>query len=599
VANSATHLDLVSATQASKEVTVNAALDSASPAMLFGRRATTCALLTWGYHGGVLNVAGTPAEIGNGTVSLTPLATNYVEATTAGVVSANTSGFTAGRLRLYTVVTGASTVSSYTDHRHGGTSAGITGAPGVLADGDYGDVTVSSSGSAIAVDSNAITYAKMQDVSAASKLLGRGAGSGSGDPQEITLGTGLSMSGTTLNAAGTTLADGDYGDVTVSSSGAAIAIDNDVVTYAKMQNVSAASKLIGRGDSGSGDPQEITVGSGLTMTGTTLSASGGSSTSITGTTGAMGGNATVTGGTSTTSGNAGGQAVILGGTPGATGTGGAVSISGATGGSTSGAGGSVNIAGGNANAATTVSGGSVNLTGGSPGGFGAGGFINLAGGSAGGVTIYGSDLALPDGHGTVTIRGGKSQGATLGNVIVAGGEASNIFGGGTVLVQGGDAAATGGAATVRGGDGISNGSNGGVLTLRGGDGARSTIGGSNPGGALNLRGGDSTGTTNTAAGGAVSITGGFGGAGNANGGNVSLAGGAGGGTGAKGNVAVDNGGAISTSAVGGFFCIPTCAGAPTGTPANVPSGAAPLVIDTTNGRLYAYYGAAWHQVTLT
>jgi hypothetical protein len=72
-----------------------------------------------------------------------------------------------------------------------------------------------------------------------------------------------------------TLSDGDKGDVTVSASGATFTVDNDVVTYAKMQNVSAASKLLGRGDSGSGDVEEITLGSGLTMTGTTLSSSGG------------------------------------------------------------------------------------------------------------------------------------------------------------------------------------------------------------------------------------------------------------------------------------------------------------------------------------
>lgn len=44
------------------------------------------------------------------------------------------------------------------------------------------------------------------------------------------------------------------------------------VTYAKIQNVSAASKLLGRGDSGAGVTQEITLGPNLTMTGTTLDA---------------------------------------------------------------------------------------------------------------------------------------------------------------------------------------------------------------------------------------------------------------------------------------------------------------------------------------
>lgn len=56
------------------------------------------------------------------------------------------------------------------------------------------------------------------------------------------------------------------------------------------------------------------------------------------------------------------------------------------------------------------------------------------------------------------------------------------------------------------------------------------------------------------------------------------------------------GGAIATNATSGFFYVPTCAGTPTGTPANTPSGFVPMVVDSTNNRLYIYSSGAWVKV---
>lgn len=136
MSNSTTTLDLIAASQSQKEVTANAMFDAASPAMLYGRRASTTAGLTWGFYGGCITAAGAPVDVANGTVTLTASATNYVEAdATTGAVSANTSAFTAGKIPLYEIVVGASTVTSYLDKRSLASMGGTAGDPaGTAAD---------------------------------------------------------------------------------------------------------------------------------------------------------------------------------------------------------------------------------------------------------------------------------------------------------------------------------------------------------------------------------------------------------------------------------------------------------------------------------
>lgn len=118
-----------------------------------------------------------------------------------------------------------------------------------------GDVTASAGSNATTIANSAVTLAKMADVATASVFYRKTAGTGAPEVNTLaTLKTDLGLTGTNGGDQTITLT----GDVTGSGTGSfAATIANDAVTYAKIQNVSATDRLLGRSTAGSGDVEEI------------------------------------------------------------------------------------------------------------------------------------------------------------------------------------------------------------------------------------------------------------------------------------------------------------------------------------------------------
>jgi hypothetical protein len=191
------------------------------------------------------------------------------------------------------------------------TTTGTIGGPGVT-DGDKGDLTVSSSGTVWTIDTGVVTYAKIQNVSATSRLLGR-ATAGAGPMEELTaaqvktmlgvtfgdltgsasdaqipdlntLSTGLTASrcvetdvtgklgvaAGVCGAGGAGVTDGDKSDITVSGSGTVWTIDPRAVTFAKIQDMPVENRMLGRLTAGPGPIEQLSIAQVKTLLGYTF-----------------------------------------------------------------------------------------------------------------------------------------------------------------------------------------------------------------------------------------------------------------------------------------------------------------------------------------
>lgn len=157
-------------------------VDSGAVGHAFGYKRNTTTGLTVGFYGGVIISGGALTTIADGTVALTDATTNYVERTKAGVVSKNTSGFSADKIPMFTAVTAAGAVTTVTDKREGNVFGDVVAIGGITSGsvgGTLGSLTLkgTTSGSAtLTVDATVtkVTLDKPLDLGANALTAGQG-----------------------------------------------------------------------------------------------------------------------------------------------------------------------------------------------------------------------------------------------------------------------------------------------------------------------------------------------------------------------------------------------------------------------------------------
>jgi hypothetical protein len=515
----------------------------------------------------------------------------------------------------------------------------FTGSGGIQTSAFTGDVTKAAGGTAQTIATSAVTYAKIQDISAASRLLGRGAGAGAGVAQEISLGTGLSMSGTTLSstAAGSvTSVDASGGTTGLTFSGGPVTTTGTLTLAGTLAvanggtgATSAAGALTSLGAYPDSNPAGYTANAGTV---TNVSASGGANISVaTGSTTPVISQvaATTTQNGYMTSaqatkldGIAAGASVtsvgVSGGTTGLTTTGGPITSSG-----TITLAGTLAVANGGtgatsaANALTNLGAYPASNPNGYTNNAGTVTSVNVSGGSTGLTTSGGPVTA----SGTITIdgvlsvaNGGTSSTSASSAISFLAGATTNgqyLRGNGTVVQMSaiqaidlpqialGGSAVSGTLGVINGGTGQSNVFSDGDLLI--GKSLGSTLARAKLTAGTNITITNGSGTITISATGTG--TGDVVGPGSATDGDFVLFDGA---TGKliKGASYRQSGGDFigpigGSSMIDGFVYIPAASSNPSGTPTNVSGTNVPMFFNTNSNTLHIHNGTTWKSVTLT
>lgn len=296
----ATLVDDANATAARSTLGLGTAATSAATAFEASGAVGTHAAVTSSVHGisafGAALVDDADATAARTTLGLGTAATSAATAFAAAATTISTTAPLAGggdlsANRTLTVATFGAAASGVVPSSGGGTTNflradGTWAAPpsgsGGVSDGDKGDITVTGSGATWTIDPAAVTYAKIQNVSATDKLLGRSTAA-AGPVEEIACTaagraliddadaaaqrTTLGLATVASSASATDLTAGTLpaarmpahtGDVTSVAGAVALTIATNIVSNAKLAQVATAT-FRGRATAGTGNVEDMTA----------------------------------------------------------------------------------------------------------------------------------------------------------------------------------------------------------------------------------------------------------------------------------------------------------------------------------------------------